>query len=477
MLHKPGTAPPHDLLARLTEIVGAQHAITDEADLAPYMEEWRGLYHGRTPLLLKPGSTAEVAQILQIANEAGMAVVPQGGNTGLVGGQIPFATGHEIVLNLSRMNKVRAVDAANDTLTIEAGATLKQAQEAAAEVDRLFPLSLSAEGSCQIGGNLATNAGGIHVLAYGNARTLTLGLEVVLADGRVWNGLRGLRKDNTGYDLRDLFIGSEGTLGIITAAVLRLFPRPAEQAAAFVALETLEDVARLFETARAQAGASLTAFEFIPRIAMDFLAKHMPEVRDPLDAPHPWYVLMEVSGARPDGAAQALMETLLEEAFEAEIISDGAVAASLAQAQAFWDLRERLSEVQKHEGASVKCDVSVPLSRLPAFITRANAEIARLAPGARPFPFGHFGDGNVHYNVNQPVDMDREAYLARWDEIAGAVYGIAVEMGGSISAEHGIGRMKRELLPSVKDDTEMWMMRAIKHTLDPNGILNPGKVV
>jgi len=300
---------------------------------------------------------------------------------------------------------------------------------------------------------------------------------VVLADGRVWNGLRGLRKDNTGYDLRDLFIGSEGTLGIITAAVLRLFPRPAEQAAAFVALETLEDVARLFETARAQAGASLTAFEFIPRIAMDFLAKHMPEVRDPLDAPHPWYVLMEVSGARPDGAAQALMETLLEEAFEAEIISDGAVAASLAQAQAFWDLRERLSEVQKHEGASVKCDVSVPLSRLPAFITRANAEIARLAPGARPFPFGHFGDGNVHYNVNQPVDMDREAYLARWDEIAGTVYGIAVDMGGSISAEHGIGQMKRELLPSVKDDTEMWMMRAIKHTLDPNGTLNPGKVV
>jgi FAD/FMN-containing dehydrogenase len=300
---------------------------------------------------------------------------------------------------------------------------------------------------------------------------------VVLADGRVWNGLRGLRKDNTGYDLRDLFIGSEGTLGIITAAVLRLFPRPAEQAAAFVALETLEDVARLFEMARGQAGASLTAFEFIPRIAMDFLAKHMPEVRDPLDAPHPWYVLMEVSGARPDGAAQALMETLLEEAFEAEIISDRAVTASLAQAQAFWDLRERLSEVQKHEGASVKCDVSVPLSRLPAFITRANAEIARLAPGARPFPFGHFGDGNVHYNINQPVDMDREAYLARWDEIAGAVYGIAVDMGGSISAEHGIGRMKRELLPSVKDDTEMWMMRAIKETLDPNGTLNPGKVV
>ncbi len=477
MLHNPGAAPPDDLLARLTEVVGAPHAVTAEADLAPYMEEWRGLYHGRTPLLLKPGSTDEVAQILKIANEAGVAVVPQGGNTGLVGGQIPFATGHEIVLNLSRMNRVRAVDPANNTMTIEAGATLAQAQDAAAQADRLFPLSLSAEGSCQIGGNLATNAGGIHVLAYGNARALTLGLEVVLADGRVWNGLRGLRKDNTGYDLRDLFIGSEGTLGIITAAVLRLFPRPAEQAAAFVALERLEDVARLFEMAQARAGASLTAFEFIPRIAMDFLARHMPEVRDPLDAPHPWYVLMEVSGARPDGAAQALMETLLEGAFEAEIVRDGAVAASLAQAQAFWDLRERLSEVQKYEGGSVKCDVSVPLSRLPAFVERANAEIARLAPGARPFPFGHFGDGNVHYNVNQPMDMDREAYLARWDEIAGAVYGIAVDMGGSISAEHGIGRMKRELLPSVKDDTEMSMMRAIKAALDPNGILNPGKVV
>ena len=414
---------------------------------------------------------------MKIANEAGVAVVPQGGNTGLVGGQTPFESGHEIVLNLSRMNTVRAVDAANNTLTIEAGATLAQAQEAAAQVDRLFPLSLSAEGTCQIGGNLATNAGGIHVLAYGNARALSLGLEVVLADGRVWNGLRGLRKDNTGYDLRDLFIGSEGTLGIITAAVLRLFPRPAEQAAAFVALERLEDVARLFEMTQGRAGASLTAFEFIPRIAMDFFAKHMPEVRDPLDAPHPWYVLMEVSGARPDGAAQALMETLLEDAFEAEIVSDGAVAASLAQAQAFWDMRERLSEVQKYEGGSVKCDVSVPVSRLPEFVERANAEVARIAPGARPFPFGHFGDGNVHYNISQPVGMDKGEYLARWDEIAGAVYAIAVEMGGSISAEHGIGRMKRDLLPRVKDDTEMSMMRAIKAALDPNGILNPGKVV
>ncbi len=478
MLHRPGTTPPTpDILTRLTDVVGPQYVVTDEAELAPYMEEWRGLYHGRTPLLLKPGSTEEVARILKIANETGVAVVPQGGNTGLVGGQLPMPPGHEIVLNLSRMNRVRAVDAANNTLTIEAGATLTQAQEAAAQANRLFPLSLSAEGSCQIGGNLATNAGGIKVLAYGNARALTLGLEVVLADGRVWNGLRGLRKDNTGYDLRDLFIGSEGTLGIITAAVLRLFPRPAEQTAAFVALERLEDVARLFEMAQDRAGPALTAFEFIPRIALDFLAKHMPEARDPLDAPHPWYVLMEVSGARPDGSAEAALHNLLEHAFEAEIVTDGTVAASLAQAQGFWDLRERLSEVQKYEGGSVKCDVSVPVSRVPEFVERANAEVERIMPGARPFPFGHFGDGNVHYNISQPVGMDKDAYLARWDDLAGAAYGLAIELGGSISAEHGIGRMKRDLLPGVKDDTEMALMRTLKDALDPNGILNPGKVV
>jgi len=478
MLHKPGTTPPtSDILARLTNVVGPRHVITEEAELAPYMEEWRGLYHGRTPLLLKPGSTGEVAQILQIANETGIAVVPQGGNTGLVGGQLPMPPGHEIVLNLSRMNSVRAVDAANNTLTIEAGATLAQAQEAAAQADRLFPLSLSAEGSCQIGGNLATNAGGIKVLAYGNARALTLGLEVVLADGRVWNGLRGLRKDNTGYDLRDLFIGAEGTLGIITAAVLRLFPRPAEQAAAFVALETLDDVARLFDMAQAHAGPALTAFEFMPRIAMEFFEQHMPEVRDPLETRHPWYVLMEVSGARPDGAAEGVLHGLLEQAFEAEIVTDGAVASSLAQAQAFWDMRERLSEVQKYEGGSVKCDVSVPVSKVPEFIARANAEVARIMPGARPFPFGHFGDGNVHYNVSQPVGMDKDEYLARWDDIAGAAYGLAIALGGSISAEHGIGRMKRGLLPGVKDDTEMALMHTLKDALDPNGILNPGKVV
>ncbi len=478
MLHKPGATPPtSDILTRLIEVVGPRYVITEEAELAPYMEEWRGLYHGRTPLLLKPGSTDEVAQILKIANDARIAVVPQGGNTGLVGGQIPMTSGHEIVLNLSRLNRVRALDPANNTLTIEAGATLAQAQEAAAQAGRLFPLSLSSEGSCQIGGNLATNAGGIKVLAYGNARALTLGLEVVLADGRVWNGLRGLRKDNTGYDLRDLFIGSEGTLGIITAAVLRMFPRPAEQAAAFVALGSLDDVARLFEMAQGRAGPALTAFEFIPRIALDFLAKHMPETRDPLDAPHPWYVLMEVSGARPDGSAEGILEALLEQAFEAGIVTDGAVAASLAQAQAFWDLRERLSEVQKYEGGSVKCDVSVPVSKLPEFVQRANAAVERIMPGARPFAFGHFGDGNVHYNVSQPEGMDKDAYLARWDDIAGAAYGLAVELGGSISAEHGIGRMKRDMLPRVKDDTEMWMMRTLKQALDPNGILNPGKVV
>ncbi len=470
-------APAPRLLQQLAEIVGTANALSAPEDLAPYMEEWRGLYRASTPLLLKPASTQEVSRIMALAHEAGIAVVPQGGNTGLVGGQLPMPDGHEIVLNLSRLNRVRSIDIANNTMTIEAGATLAQAQQAADGAGRLFPLSLAAEGTCQIGGNLATNAGGIHVLAYGNARALTLGLEVVLADGRVWNGLRALRKDNTGYDLRDLFIGSEGTLGIITAAVLKLFPKPAEQACAFLAFDSLEDVARLFEMAQARAGSALSAFEFLPRLAIEFLARHMPEVRDPLSQPHPWYALLEVSGAQADGQAAAILENVLEAAFEAGIVSDGAVAASIGQAQAFWDLRERLSEVQKYEGGSIKHDIAVPVSQVPSFIARANAEVERLVPGARPFPFGHFGDGNVHYNISQPVGMDPQAFLARWDDVAKAVHAIVSELGGSISAEHGVGRMKRDLLPGVKDETEMAMMRAIKAALDPKGILNPGKVL
>lgn len=474
----PGLSPPSsETLDRLAAVVGTAHTLRDAAALAPFMEEWRGLYRGRTPLLLRPGSTAEVSQILRIAHETGTAIVPQGGNTGLVGGQIPFETGNEVVLNLSRLSRVREVDAANNTLTIEAGATLAQAQEAAAQADRLFPLSLAAEGSCQIGGNLATNAGGIHVLAYGNARALTLGLEVVLADGRVWDGLKGLRKDNTGYDLRDLFIGSEGTLGVITAAVLKLFPRPQEQAVAFVGLESLEHVARLFDLALASAGPALTAFELIPRIGVEFLMKHQPDMRDPLAAPHRWYVLIEICAPRPDGQAAATLESLLESAFESSFIADAALAASLAQAQSFWELRENMSEVQKFEGGSIKHDVSVPVSKIPAFIAQANATIEALVPGARPVPFGHYGDGNIHYNVSQPQGADKDTFLARWDEIADAVHNIVVKLGGSISAEHGIGRMKRKLLPQVKSKVELELMRAIKHTLDPKGILNPGKVL
>ena len=471
------TAPAPELLDRFADIVGASNALRDPADMAPHLTEWRDRYFGKAALVLKPGSTDEVARILALANETGTGVVPQGGNTGLVGGQIPFESGHELVVSLARMSRIRAVDPEGNSMTVEAGVPLQMARDTADSVGRLFPLSLASQGSCQIGGNLATNAGGTAVLAYGNARELTLGLEVVLADGRIWRGLRALRKDNTGYDLKDLFIGSEGTLGIITAAVLKLFPKPTETATAFAGLDNPEQASALFTLARQVGGPELTAFELMPRFGLDIVLKHGAQVRDPLEGQHRWYALAELSGHGAPGETAKRLETLLEKALDAGIVADAAVAASLAQAQAFWRLRELLSEVQKLEGGSIKHDVSVPVSGVPKFIARANACVTELVPGCRPLPFGHFGDGNIHYNVSQPVDMERDTFLAEWDRVTAAVHEIVVAFGGSVSAEHGIGRMKRTLLQHVKSDVELGLMQQIKAGFDPNGILNPGKLL
>jgi FAD/FMN-containing dehydrogenase len=472
-----GTPLDPTLLARFAAIVGTAHAVTDPAEQAPYLREWRDYYVGCTPLIVKPGSTDEVSRILALAHATRTPVVTQSGNTGLTGGQIPHEDGSEILLNLTRLDRIRSVDPSGNTLVAEAGVPLQRVQEAADAVDRLFPLSLASQGSCRIGGNLATNAGGVGVLAYGNARDLALGLEVVLADGRIWNGLKALRKDNTGYDLRNLFVGSEGTLGVITAAVLKLFPKPVEQATAFAGFSSLEAARGLFMRMRSGTGPGLTAFELIPRLGIEFVVRHMPGRRDPLASAHPWYALIELSGYAPDGRTAEHLGEMLAAAIDAGEIDDAAVASSLSQAKAFWNLRELLSETQKFEGGSIKHDVSVPVDRIPEMVSRGNAEIARVMPGARPLPFGHFGDGNLHYNVSQPIGMDKAAFLASTDVISDPIYALVTQLGGSISAEHGIGRAKRALLASVKSPVELDLMRAIKTALDPLGILNPGKLL
>ena len=472
--------PPDELsklIPRFAEITGAAHALTRDDDQAGYLREWRDRYVGKSPVVLRPGSTDEVSRILVLAHEHGIGVVAQGGNTGLVGGQIPSARGDEIVLSLGRLNNVRNVDADGGTMIVEAGLTLAEAQTIAAKAGRLFPLSLASEGSAQIGGVLATNAGGTAVLAYGNARNLCLGLEAVLADGRVWHGLRTLKKDNTGYDLRDLLIGSEGTLGIITAAALKLLPRPAEQATAVVAFENPEAALKLFRLAEETAGGALTAFEFWARLPMDFALAHMPNTRDPLAAKHPWYALLEVSSSETGGWAAHQLQTILTTALERGLISDATLAASFQHARDFWSLRESFSEAQKGAGGSIKHDISVPVSRIPEFLSSAAIVVEKICPGARPVPFGHFGDGNLHYNVSQPLGMEKAKYLSLWEPMTGAVHALIAEMGGSISAEHGIGQMKREALQRFKSPVELDMMRQIKKALDPKGILNPGKVL
>jgi FAD/FMN-containing dehydrogenase len=461
------------VLDRLKDTVGAKGFSTDQNDIAPYLEEWRSKYAGHTPLLLKPATSAEVSAILRIANETGTPIVTQGGNTGLVGGQIPHG---EVLLSTRRLNQMAPVDEGGMTVTVEAGVTLAQVQAAADGSNLLFPLSLASEGSCTIGGNIATNAGGTHVLRYGMTRALVLGLQAVLPNGTVLDMLRALHKDNTGYDLKQMFIGSEGTLGVITAATLRLFPKPERSVTAFVAVPSPAAALKLLGEMQARTGGMLSAFELMPRIALDFVTRHIEGARDPLAVPSPWYVLMEAtSGAATDLAAS--VESTLAKTIDDGTATDAVVASSQAQVAALWKLREGVSESQKREGASIKHDISVPVAAIPAFIARATPVIEAMIPGVRPVSFGHMGDGNLHFNFSAPQGGDSEAFLARWDEVQQAVHDIVQSFGGSISAEHGIGSMKVAALPRYKSHAELDAMRAMKAAFDPKNILNPGKLV
>ena len=467
-------SPHSTLLASLKSIVGERGYSDNAAEIAPHLTEWRGKYHGHSPLLLRPATTAEVSAILRLCNEMRISVVPQGGNTGLVGGQIP--TGGEILLSLDRMNRLRQTDTDDMSMTVEAGVVLAKAQQIAAESGGYFPLSLASEGSCTIGGNLSTNAGGVNVLRYGCARNLVLGLEVVLADGRVLDLLRSLRKDNTGYDLKQLFIGAEGSLGVITAATLKLFPIPIERVTAFISVPTPEAAIRLLHRLQHGTGGLVSAFELIPRLGLEFVLEHIPQTSDPLTATSPWYVLAEFTSGAQVGLQNGV-EMELQEACGAKVATDAVIASSEAQRAGLWRLRESLSEAQKREGGSIKHDVSVPISKIPGFLRDAIAIVTTLVPGARPVPFGHLGDGNIHFNVSVPKGGSDADFLARWDEIARAIHNLVNRLGGSISAEHGLGIMKRDEILRYKSQEEMDVMRALKRVLDPNNILNPGKVV
>jgi FAD/FMN-containing dehydrogenase len=472
--HPPKATLSPELLARFTTIVGPKYAITDPAVQKSYLVEMRDLYHGVTPVVLRPGSVEEVSAILKLANETKTAIVPQGGNTGLVGGQIPFSG--EIVLSLTRLDKVREVDPVSNTMTVEAGVTLQRAREAAAGADRLYPQLLPSEGTCTIGGNLSTNAGGVAAIAHGIARSHALGLEVVLADGRVLHDLNKLKKNNTGYDLKNLFIGAEGTLGIITAAVLRLVPRPRSMETAYAGVPSPQAAIELLGIATERSSGGVTSFELMARAGIEAVVKHDAASRDPLSKPYPWYVLIELSSQARTGL-RGVLEEILGDGHERGLVLDATIADSLEQAKAFWRIREMFGEVQRHIGASIKHDVSVPVAAVPDFIAQADAAVAKLIPGSRTLPFGHAGDGNIHYNVMQPAGMDKEKFLARWDEVNAAVFAVVKKFGGSISAEHGVGVMKRDILHLYKDPVALDLMRALKRTLDPNGILNPGKVL
>ncbi|MBI5789838.1 MAG: FAD-binding oxidoreductase [Rhodocyclales bacterium] len=462
-----------DFQESLRAIVGATRVLTDANDVAPFCTDWRGRYTGNARCVVLPGNTDEVAAVVRACAETGVAIVPQGGNTGLCGGATP--TGDEVVIVLTRLNRIRAIDPDNNSITVEAGCTLHAVQEAAREAGRLFPLSLAAEGSATIGGNLSTNAGGVQVLRYGNARDLTLGLEVVLADGRVWNGLRGLRKDNTGYDLKHLFIGAEGTLGLITAATLKLFPRPRAQATAWVAVADPAAAVALLGRLRDVAGDNVTAFEIVGRPALELVLRHIPNARDPLLGKPEWQLLVELSGARADLAA--MLESALEEAAEAGLVADAVVASSEAQTAALWALRENVSEAQKIEGISIKHDIAVPVSRIAEFIARADAALRSAFPAVRIVCFGHIGDGNLHYNQSRADAESNADFIARTDAVNRVVHDLVHELGGSISAEHGLGQLKRAEILRYKSPLEMDMMRAVKQALDPRGLMNPGKLL
>ena len=465
------------LLQRLRDIAGPAHVLTDPAEMSPYLTDWRRRFSGRAQAVVLPSTSEQVAAIVGACGAERAPIVPQGGNTGLVGGATPSESGDSIVLSLKRMNRVRAVDALNGTLTVEAGCVLHDVQQAAYDAGRLFPLSLAAEGTATIGGNLSTNAGGTQVLRYGNARELTLGLEVVLPSGDLWNGLRGLRKDNTGYDLRDLFIGAEGTLGVITAACLKTFPLPRAQVTALFALDTVAQALDLLALAQAEAGPTLTAFELLSATCLELVIRQFPDQRSPFERTYLQYILLELSDHENEMHTSQLLHGLAERALKKELIEDAVIAQSAAQSQSLWKLRESISEAQAREGKNIKHDISVPISSIAHFIAETDALLAQRFPGVRMVTFGHLGDGNLHYNVGRSKELTDNQLLSLQSAIYECVHDQVMRFSGSISAEHGIGQLKRDENARYKSVVEMNLMRAIKRTLDPSNIMNPGKVV
>jgi FAD/FMN-containing dehydrogenase len=465
------------LLASLRSIVGDAHLVTDPAEMAPYLTDWRGRFTGRARAVVQPSNTEEVAQVVAACASARVPIVPQGGRTGLVLGSVPDASGTAIVLSLRRLNRIRAIDAANRTMTVEAGCILYDIQQAASDAGMLFPLSLAAEGSCTIGGNLSTNAGGTAVLRYGNTRELCLGLEVVTAQGRVWGGLRGLRKDNTGYALRELFIGAEGTLGVITAAVLKLYPQPKAALTALVALESPRSALELLSLMQDRCGAALTGYELMSDFCLRLVGSHFPELPKPFATHYPCYALVELSSNDSEDQAAELVESAVGAALDAGIALDAVLASSVGQSLGLWKLREHIPLAQATAGKNIKHDISLPVSSIPDFIERTDSALQAAFPGCQVVCFGHLGDGNLHYNIAPPEGIGHDSFLAHQDAVNRIVHDSVAAMNGSISAEHGVGALKRDELPRYKPAVELDMMRAIKAALDPLGIMNPGKIL
>jgi FAD/FMN-containing dehydrogenase len=472
-----------DFVDKLKAIVGDKGLIADEQGKHPFLTDWRENYLGKALAIVRPATTEEVSAVVKLCAAETVAIVPQGGNTGMSGGATPQEDGREIVLSLTRMNRILDIDKVGYTMTVEAGVVLKTIQEAAADADRLFPLSLGAEGSCTIGGNLSTNAGGVQVLHYGNARNLVLGLEVVLPSGEIWNGLRALKKDNTGYDLRDLYLGAEGTLGILTKAVLRLWPKPKDNATSWSAVPSPQAAVELLSGAYAASEDNVTSCELMGRQGIDLVLQHIPGTAEPLSDRHDWYVLMEWSSTRPRrdgdnaGSLREKMETYLGEAMEKGLVLDAVVAQTEAQSKALWALRENHTEASKKEGPSIKHDISVAVSKIPAFVTEGLAAMTKALPGCRPLCFGHVGDGNLHFNCQAPAGWGKPQFMQYGDAISGAIYDLVTAYGGSISAEHGIGRIKVDELAHYRSRTELDVMRSLKRALDPQNLMNPGKVI
>lgn len=466
----------NDFIGQCRNLLGAHHVIIGESEMASHLTDWRRRFTGKACAVLKPGSTNEVAAVVKLCNAMRVPIVPQGGNTGLVLGSVPDQSGTAAVLSLTRLNRIRAVDSLNNTMTVEAGCILELIQREASSVGRLFPLALAAQGSCTIGGNLSTNAGGTAVLRYGNTRDLCLGLEVVTPQGEIWNGLRGLRKDNTGYDLRDLYIGAEGTLGIITAAVLKLFPAPKAQLTALAAMQSPEQALQLLSIAQAECGASLTGFELMSGVCLQLVNAHFPQLPLPFEHRHEQYVLLELSDSESEDHAMTVLEALISKSLESDVIKDAVVASSIGQSKALWALREHIPLAQAQEGKNIKHDIALPISRIADFIRETDALLQKTFPGCRMVTFGHLGDGNLHYNVSAPMNVADDAFILRQEEVNRVVHDNVHRFSGSISAEHGLGALKRDEILRYKSEIELQLMRAIKQALDPLNLMNPGKI-